>query len=106
MNYGIAYSFAICILMEMQWKHSHAIHAGEFFHGPFEILDKDVPFILLMGLDETRPMEERALKFLKEHGEKLLVLDAKKFDMSGIDEDLMGLSRSAAVELRAPRLRC
>ncbi|WP_217597358.1 SIS domain-containing protein [Cohnella sp. GbtcB17] len=89
-NYGIAYSFAICILMEMQWKHSHAIHAGEFFHGPFEILDKDVPFILLMGLDETRPMEERALKFLKEHGEKLLVLDAKQFDMSGIDEELKG----------------
>lgn len=89
-NYGIAYSFAICILMEMQWKHSHAIHAGEFFHGPFEILDKDVPFILLLGLDETRPMEERALKFLKEHGEKLLVLDAKQFDMSGIDEELKG----------------
>lgn len=89
-NYGIAYSFAICILMEMQWKHSHAIHAGEFFHGPFEILDKDVPFILLMGLDDTRPMEERALKFLKEHGEKLLVLDAKEFDWSGIDEELKG----------------
>lgn len=89
-NYGIAYSFAICILMEMQWKHSHAIHAGEFFHGPFEILDKDVPFILLMGLDETRPMEERALKFLKEHGEKLLILDAKEFDMSGIDEEMRG----------------
>ncbi|GIO84817.1 fructosamine deglycase FrlB [Paenibacillus faecis] len=89
-NYGIAYSFAICILMEMQWKHSHAIHAGEFFHGPFEILDKDVPFILLKGLDETRPMEERAHKFLKEHGEKLLILDAKEFDMSGIDEELKG----------------
>lgn len=89
-NYGIAYSFAICILMEMQWKHSHAIHAGEFFHGPFEILDKQVPFILLMGLDDTRPMEERALRFLKEHGEKLLVLDAKDFDWSGIDEEMKG----------------
>lgn len=89
-NYGIAYSFAICILMEMQWKHSHAIHAGEFFHGPFEILDKDVPFILLMGLDDTRPMEERALTFLKEHGQKFLVLDAKAFDWSGIDEDMKG----------------
>lgn len=87
-NYGIAYSFAICILMEMQWINSHAIHAGEFFHGPFEILDKNCPFILLMGLDETRPMEERALKFLQEHGEKLLILDAKDFDLSGFDEDV------------------
>ncbi|WP_413242487.1 SIS domain-containing protein [Paenibacillus sp. 1P07SE] len=89
-NYGIAYSFAICILMEMQWKHSHAIHAGEFFHGPFEILDKNVPFILLMGLDETRPMEERALTFLKEHGEKLLVLDAQEFDWGDIEEGVRG----------------
>lgn len=89
-NYGIAYSFAICILMEMQWIHSHAIHAGEFFHGPFEILDKNVPFILLMGLDETRPMEERALKFLKEHGEKMLVIDAEQFDLTGIEEEVKG----------------
>lgn len=89
-NYGIAYSFAICILMEMQWIHSHAIHAGEFFHGPFEILDKNVPFVLLMGLDETRPMEERALKFLKEHGDKTVVVDAKQFDLSGINEEVKG----------------
>lgn len=89
-NYGIAYSFAICILMEMQWKHSHAIHAGEFFHGPFEILDKQVPFILLLGLDETRFMEERALQFLKEHGEKLLILDAKEFAWRGIHEEVRG----------------
>lgn len=89
-NYGMAYSFAICILMEMQWIHSHAIHAGEFFHGPFEILDKDVPFILLKGLDETRPLEERAEKFLKQYGEKLLILDAKDFDLTGIDEEVKG----------------
>lgn len=89
-NYGMAYSFAICILIEMQWIHSHAIHAGEFFHGPFEILDKDVPFILLKGLDETRPLEERAETFLQQYGEKLLILDAKDLDLSGIDEDVKG----------------
>ncbi|MCY9693240.1 SIS domain-containing protein [Paenibacillus alginolyticus] len=89
-NYGMAYSFAICILMEMQWMHSHAIHAGEFFHGPFEILDKDVPFILLMGLDETRPLEERALTFLKQYGNKLVVVDAQNFDLTGIDDEVKG----------------
>src|SRR5699024_7505104 len=70
-NYGVAYTFAICILMEAQWINSHAIHAGEFFHGPFEIVDKKTPFVLLIGLDETRYMEERALKFLKTYGENL-----------------------------------
>ncbi|MDQ1000211.1 fructoselysine 6-phosphate deglycase [Neobacillus niacini] len=89
-NYGIAYSYAICILMEMQWIHSNAIHAGEYFHGPFEIIDKDVPFIILLGLDETRPLDERALDFSKKYGEKLVVLDAKDLDLTGVDEDLKG----------------
>ncbi|PYI51349.1 SIS domain-containing protein [Paenibacillus flagellatus] len=89
-NYGIAYMFAICFLMEMQWKNSHAIHAGEFFHGPFEILDKESPFILFLGLDETRPLEERALKFLRQYGEKLLIIDAKDYDFTGVEEDVKG----------------
>lgn len=89
-NYGIAYSYAICILMEMQWIHSNAVHAGEYFHGPFEIIDKDVPFIILLGLDETRPLDERALDFSKKYGEKLVVLDAKDLDLTGIDEELKG----------------
>lgn len=89
-NYGPAYSYAICILMEMQWIHSQAIHAGEYFHGPFEIIDKDVPFIILLGLDETRPLEERALEFSQRYGEKLVILDAKEFDMSGIDDSIKG----------------
>jgi len=89
-NYGPAYSHAICNLMEMQWIHSHAIHAGEFFHGPFEILDRDVPFILLMGLDETRPLEERALSFLHRFGEKIMIVDAKDMNFDGIDESMKG----------------
>ncbi|MBX9966728.1 SIS domain-containing protein [Priestia aryabhattai] len=89
-NYGAAYSFSICILMEMQWIHSHAIHAGEYFHGPFEIIDENVPFIILAGLDETRPLEERALSFSKRYGKKLTVLDAKAYDFEGIDKDVQG----------------
>lgn len=89
-NYGIAYWFAICILMEMQWIHSHAIHAGEYFHGPFEILDKDVPIIQLVGLDETRPLEERSLQFSKQYGDRVVVLDAKELDLSGVDESIRG----------------
>ncbi|MFC4660722.1 SIS domain-containing protein [Oceanobacillus aidingensis] len=89
-NYGIAYTFADCILMEMQWIHSHPIHAGEFFHGPFEIVDKDVPFILLKGLDETRPLEERAEVFLKKYTDKLLTIDAACLDLSDLDDDIKG----------------
>lgn len=89
-SFGVAYWYAICILMEMQWIHSHAIHAGEYFHGPFEILDKDVPIIQLLGLDETRPLEERSLEFTKKYGERLVVLDAKEFDLTDIEESVKG----------------
>ncbi|MQX43473.1 SIS domain-containing protein [Sinorhizobium meliloti] len=91
-SYGAAYSFAICVLMEMQWINSQAIHANEFFHGPFEVLDKNRAFILMKGLDSTRPLEQRADEFLQRFGsaENILVLDAEKLDLSGIDPQFRG----------------
>jgi fructoselysine 6-phosphate deglycase len=76
-NYGTAYSFAICIFQEMQWVHSAAIHAGEYFHGPFEITDFDVPFIQLMGVGPSRTMDERALAFAQKYSRRMTVLDAR-----------------------------
>ena len=86
-SFGAAYSFAICVLMEMQWINSQAIHANEFFHGPFEVVDKDRAFILLKGCDSTRPLEDRADTFLHRFGaaENILVLDAATLDLTGVD---------------------
>jgi len=90
-NYGSAYSFAICLLQEMQWIHSAAIHAGEYFHGPFEVTDRDVPFIALLGLDETRVVEQRAVDFLTQHSDRALVIDAREFGLEVVDESLRGI---------------
>jgi fructoselysine 6-phosphate deglycase len=81
-SYGAAYS----------WINSQAVHAGEFFHGPFEVLDRDRAFVLLMGLDRTRPQQERAKVFLERFGspEKIMVLDAAKLDLDGIDDEFKG----------------
>ncbi|OLP59860.1 sugar isomerase [Xaviernesmea oryzae] len=91
-NYGAAYSFAICVFMEMLWINSQAIHADEFFHGPFEVVDKDAKFVCMIGLDETRRLEERARDFLYRFGSKenVLVLDARELDLDGIDEAFQG----------------
>ncbi|WP_432409167.1 SIS domain-containing protein [Wukongibacter sp. M2B1] len=88
--FGVAYSFTSCLLMEMLWINSNAIHSGEYFHGPFEITDYDVPFIIIKGLGETRPLDERAHAFCQKFSEKIVVIDAATFDMEGIDEDLRG----------------
>jgi fructoselysine 6-phosphate deglycase len=91
-DYGAAYSFAICVFMEMLWINSQAIHADEFFHGPFEVVDKDAKFVCMIGLDETRRLEERGRDFLQRFGtqDNILVLDAAELDLSGIDDAFKG----------------
>lgn len=81
----VAYAFSICLLMEMQWLNSGSFHDGEFFHGPFEIVEKDVPFILLMNDGRTRTLDSRALDFLNRFQAKTTVLDGKDF---GIGSEL------------------
>jgi fructoselysine 6-phosphate deglycase len=86
--YGEAYSFAICLLQEMLWVHSAAIHSGEFFHGPFEITDYDVPFLLFKTAGETRPLDDRSEKFVKKYSQRVTVVDAIDFDWTNVDEEL------------------
>ena len=85
--YGAAYSYSTCVLMEMQWYASQAIHANEFFHGPFEVVDKNSTFIVLIGSDETRRLAERARDFLLRFGspDNILVLDSDDLDLSALD---------------------
>jgi len=87
-SYGAAYSYAICVLMEMQWYNSQAIHANEFFHGPFEVVDQDAAFIVMLGLDETRRLTERARDFLFKYGhrENILLLDADELALAGMSD--------------------
>lgn len=86
--FGDAYCFAICLLQEMQWLHSAAIHSGEFFHGPFEITDCDVPFLLAKTVGSTRKLDERAHRFLKRYCDRITVLDAEEFEWRNISDDL------------------
>jgi len=87
-SFGVAYSFAICILQEMQWVHSAAIHAGEYFHGPFEITDFDVPFIQLVGVGPSRAMDERALAFAQSYSRRMTVLDARELGVETLPESV------------------
>ncbi|WP_018526728.1 SIS domain-containing protein [Alkalispirochaeta alkalica] len=86
--YGDAYSFTACLLQEMLWVHSNAIHSGEFFHGPFEITDFDVPFLLTKTYGQMRPLDERAHAFLEKYSERLTIIDAQEFDWGGIKEEV------------------
>ena len=88
-GYGAAYMESICIFMEMQWIHSASIHTGEFFHGPFEITDSQVPFFIQISEGPTRELDERALTFLKMYAKRIEVLDAKELGLSTIDSSVV-----------------
>lgn len=88
-SFSQAYGFSICSLMEMQWINCCYIHSAEFFHGPFEVLDKDVLYILLMNEGRTRVMDERVLKFLKKYGSKYTAIDTRNFGIDSIDKDVV-----------------
>ncbi|MEQ7303821.1 SIS domain-containing protein [Enterococcus avium] len=85
-THEVAYSSSVCLMMEMQWINSGTFHAGEFFHGPFEIVDKDVPFILLMNDGKTRAIDSRALAFLDRFDAKREVVDALDYGLSAFIE--------------------
>ncbi|WP_122646116.1 SIS domain-containing protein [Enterococcus mediterraneensis] len=83
-NWGEIYSTAICWFMEMQWINSNAIHSGEFFHGPFEITDYDVPFILVKGIGNTRFLDQRVEDFALKFTNKIAILDQEEFELSTV----------------------
>ena len=81
---GAAQTLAMCYLQEMQNLNAVAISAGEFLHGPFEVVTDQTPVVLLKGDDVTRPMADRAERFLRQHTGKLWVLDAADLELPGV----------------------
>ena len=86
--YTTAYVFAACFLMEMQWMHAHALTAADFFHGPFEVVNKTIPLLVLVGEDPSRPEGERVERFCAEYISKSFVYDSRDFKMAGIHPDV------------------
>ncbi len=74
---GLAYQFAICNLLEMQWIHAISLNAAEFRHGPLEIVEAGLPMIFLLGADESRPETERAMEFSRRHGAEIIAFDLR-----------------------------
>lgn len=84
-NYGEMYSTASCWFMEMQWINSNCIHSGEYFHGPFEITDYDVPFLMIVSNGATRFLDERARNFATKFSKNVFVIDEQDFKLPGVD---------------------
>ncbi|MGO9177868.1 MAG: SIS domain-containing protein [Candidatus Limnocylindrales bacterium] len=84
--FGAAYLLAMCFLQEMQWMHAAAFNAGEFLHGAMEVVIDDVPVVVLLGEDETRPMAERVQAFARRYTQRAISYDSRDLSLPGVPD--------------------
>lgn len=106
-----AVCYGMCIMEEMQWMRTRPISAANFFHGTLEVIERDIPVILIKGEDKTRPEMDRVEKFVDRVSAKVTVFDTKKFALPGIDEEFRGVlspivMRSAFMRLNVHLEHC
>lgn len=75
--FGTAYTLNFCYILEMQTRHAVFVPSGDYFHGPFETTTSDLAVIVFKSGGRTRPMDERAERFLSKHGGHHTVIDIK-----------------------------
>ncbi len=86
-----AYSYAMCVLEEMQWIRTRPVHASDFFHGTLELLEPGVSVLLLKGEDDMRPLADRVERFAPSVGADLTVIDTADFPTVGLSPELRAL---------------
>lgn len=89
--------YATCILEEMQWIRTRPTHASDFFHGPLELIEKDVSVFLFKGEDEYRLLADRVESFVPRFSDKLTVIDTAEFPLLGISKELRSLCSPAVM---------
>lgn len=89
-NQGAGYGFAMCYLMEMQWKHAAWFNANEFLHGAFEVIQPDTPVLLFKGEDDTRKVIDRVEAFLNKNTKRCRVIDSKDYSLPGVPASMRG----------------
>ncbi len=86
-----AVCYGMCIMEEMQWMRTRPVSAANFFHGTLEVVERDIPVLLLKGEDVTRPQMERVERFVRTISAKMAVFDTKKYRLDGISEEFRGM---------------
>lgn len=65
---------------------SAAINAGDFFHGPLEMILDDTTVVTLVAEDASRSLGERVVSFVGRQTRNSAVVDTAIFSLPGIPE--------------------
>lgn len=90
-TFGLVYSYAMCIMEEMQWMRTKSIPGTEFFHGTLEVIELDTPVIMYKPEDYSRPIMERVEKFVGRVSRRGFTIDLAQFELTGIDPEIRPL---------------
>jgi fructoselysine-6-P-deglycase FrlB-like protein len=90
-NQGAGYGFAMCYLMEMQWKNAAWFNANEFLHGAFEVVQPDTAVLLFKGEDETRSVIDRVEAFLNKNTRGCRIIDSREYSLPGVPASMRGV---------------
>ena len=77
----------MCIMEEMQWMRTRPVSAANFFHGTLEVIERDIPVILIKGEDKTRVEMDRVEKFVNQVSAKVIIFDTKNYKLNGISSE-------------------
>jgi len=89
-QWGATYSYAMCFWEEQHWLRARPVHAGEFFHGLLEVIERDTPVTLFLGEDAERPLAERVRNFLPRICGNYTFIDSKDYELEGISPEFRG----------------
>ncbi len=103
-NASTAYALAMCYLQEMQWKHAASFDAAEFLHGAMEVVTDEVPVVLFLGEESTRPIDERAKAFLEKYTRKAFFVDSRDLELAGIEPAMRPFASHFALNAVMSRL--
>lgn len=89
-QWGATYSYAMCYWEEQHWIKTKSIHATEFFHGMFEIVERDTAVTIFVGEDTQRGLSKRVVDFIPRICGNYEVIDSKEYELAGISEKYRG----------------
>ncbi len=75
----LAYKEGVITMLEFTWTHGASINAAEFRHGPLEVVEEGIPYVFMLGNDESRHTTERAIRFVEKLTSDLIVFDVKDY---------------------------
>jgi fructoselysine-6-phosphate deglycase len=96
--------FAMCMIEEMQWIKTRPIHAADFFHGGFELVEKGVSVTIYKGEDAHRSLAERVERFVNQYTDKVFVLDTASVALPGLSPEVRALASPAVLAAAQYRL--